>query len=81
MRRPMLNHARAGEVVYDPFSGSGSTIIAAETTGRICYAMEIEPAYVDTAILRWESFSGQTATLGGDGRRFGEIAAERKSKS
>jgi len=81
MRRPMLNHARAGEVVYDPFSGSGSTIIAAETTGRICYAMEIEPAYVDTAILRWESFSGQTATLGGDGRTFGEIAAERKSKS
>jgi len=48
-------------VVYDPFSGSGTTIIAAETTGRICHAIEISPAYVDLAVRRWEQFTGQKA--------------------
>ena len=45
----------------EPFSGSGTTIMAAEITGRCCYAMELNPAYVDVAIARWENFTGQKA--------------------
>lgn len=60
MERPIRNHT--GDV-YEPFSGSGTTIIAAERTGRRCYAMEIEPKYVDVAVRRWEQFTGKTAVL------------------
>lgn len=49
--------------IYDPFSGSGTTIIAAEQLGRKCYAIEIEPRYVDVAVKRWENFTGRKATL------------------
>jgi DNA modification methylase len=57
---PIANHLRAGEAVFDPFSGSGTAIIAAERLGRRCYAMEIDPKYVQVAIERWQAFSGQT---------------------
>ena len=50
------------KIVLDPYSGSGSTLIACEKTGRRCYAMEISPAYVDIAVARWEAFTGQKAT-------------------
>ena len=63
MRRPIVNNTARGESVYDPFVGSGTTIVAAETTGRNCYAMEIEPRYVDVAIRRWQSFTGGEAVL------------------
>ncbi len=63
MRRPILNHTVPGDAVYEPFSGSGTTIIAAETTGRICFAIELDPAYVDVAVKRWEAFTGQQARL------------------
>jgi DNA modification methylase len=63
MRRPILNHTTTGESVYDPFSGSGTTIIAAETCGRICYAMELNAIYVDVALRRWESFTGPSHEL------------------
>lgn len=46
---------------YDPFLGSGSTLIACEQTGRVCYGMEIDPGYVDVIIERWENFTGQKA--------------------
>jgi site-specific DNA-methyltransferase (adenine-specific) len=58
---PMRNHTRPGEVVYEPFSGSGSQIIAAEQLGRRCFAMELEPRYVDVAVARWERFAGKKA--------------------
>ena len=58
---PILTHTVPGDAVYDPFVGTGTTIIAAEKTGRACRAMEIEPRYVQAAIDRWESFSGQRA--------------------
>jgi len=58
---PIRNHLRPGEAVYEPFSGSGTTIIAAETLGRRCYALEIDPKYVQVAIERWQAFSGRTA--------------------
>src|SRR6266545_5532912 len=74
---PMRQHARPGEVCYEPFSGSGSQIIAGETTGRRVYAIEISPQYVDVAVKRWQTASGRRAMLDADGRSFDEIAGER----
>jgi DNA modification methylase len=54
-------HVPVGEIVYDPFTGSGTTIIAAEQLGRRCFAIEIEPRYVDVAIRRWEEHAGRKA--------------------
>jgi hypothetical protein len=58
---PIRNHLRAGEALYDAFLGSGTALIAAEHTGTRCYAMEIDPVYVEVALRRWEQFSGGTA--------------------
>lgn len=77
MRRPMLNNSSTGQVVYEPFSGSGTTIIAAETCGRHCYAVELNPAYVDVAVLRWRQLTGEVATLEGEGTSFDDVAAAR----
>jgi DNA modification methylase len=77
MRRPILAHTRRGDAVYDPFVGSGSTIIAAEQVGRRCLAMELDPIYVDVAIRRWQDFSGNSAVLDADGRNFRKVTAER----
>ena len=77
MRRPMQNNSNPGQAVYDPFLGSGTTLIAAETTGRVCLGMELEPRYVDVAIRRWQAFTGLYACLLGDGRSFAVVAAER----
>jgi DNA modification methylase len=59
--RPMSNHTEKGDIVFDGFVGSGTTIIAAERLGRQCYAMEIEPRYCDVAIKRWEDYTGLKA--------------------
>jgi len=77
MRRPIENNSAPGDLVYDPFLGSGTTVIAAETTGRCCLGIELEPAYVDMAVKRWQAFAGAEAMLEGDGRTFAEIARER----
>jgi DNA modification methylase len=77
MRRPIENNSSAGQAVYDPFGGSGTTIIAAEMTGRCCHMIEISPAYVDVAVLRWQAFTGQQATHATTGATFAEIAAQR----
>ena len=69
-----------GELLYEPFSGSGTAIIAAEMTGRRCYALELSPAFVDVAVTRWQRFTGQTASLEGDGRSFDETAAGREKE-
>lgn len=58
---PMTNHTAPGETVYDPFCGSGSTLIAGEKLGRPCFAMEIDPRYVQVAVTRWEAYTGLTA--------------------
>jgi DNA modification methylase len=58
---PLLNHTVAGDAVYDPFVGSGTALIAAEKHGRACYALEIEPKYVQAAVTRWEAFTGERA--------------------
>src|SRR5437667_8323600 len=77
MRRPILNHTKPGEFVYDPFLGSGTTLAAAEVTQRGCYGMELDPKYVDVVVERWQGLSGKRATLEGDGRTFDVIAQER----
>jgi DNA modification methylase len=73
MRRPILNHTERGDVIYDPFLGSGTTLAASELTGRICYGLEIDPKYVDVIVCRWQQLTGQSATLETDGRRFDQI--------
>jgi DNA modification methylase len=77
MRRPLLNNSDRGQAVYDPFLGSGTTLIAAETTGRVCLAVELCSLYVDVAVRRWEAFTGAKASLLADGRTFDAIAEER----
>lgn len=67
-----------GGAIYEPFSGSGTTLIAAEMTGRRCFAIELSPAYVDVAVLRWEAFTDRTATLEATGQTFREVADERR---
>jgi hypothetical protein len=77
MRRPILNHTKKRELVYDPFIGSGTTLAAAEITGRACCGIELDPKYVDVAVLRWQGLSNQEARLESDGRTFDEVRAER----
>ena len=62
VRRPIEYHTRAGELLYEPFAGSGTALIAAEMTGRVCYAMELSPAFVDVAVDRWQRFTGRAAS-------------------
>lgn len=76
--RPIAYHTRPGEVVLEPFSGSGTQIIAAERLSRKCRAMELSPVFVDVAVKRWQAFTGEAAVLDGDGRTFEEVAAERR---
>jgi DNA modification methylase len=77
MRRPILNHLKRGELVYDPFLGSGTTLAAAEVTERACFGIELDPRYVDVTIDRWQQLTGKEAALEGDGRTFAQVKAER----
>ncbi len=64
--RSLTNSSRPGDLVLDPFLGSGTTLIAAEQTGRVCYGMEIDPRYCDVIVRRWEEFTGRKAVLDGN---------------
>jgi DNA modification methylase len=77
MRRPILNHTKRGELVYEPFLGSGTTLAAAEVTERVCYGMELDPKYVDVVVQRWQGLTGKQAIRDGDGRTFEAVAEER----
>ena len=77
IRRPIGYHTSPGENIYEPFSGSGTAIIAAEAMQRRCYALELAPQFVDVGVIRWQNYTGRQATLEGDGRCFSAIAAER----
>jgi len=74
MQRPIENNSEEGDIVYDPFVGSGTTIIAAHKTGRICLAIEILPAHVDKAIKRWESFVSANAVHEATGMSYTELS-------
>jgi tRNA/tmRNA/rRNA uracil-C5-methylase (TrmA/RlmC/RlmD family) len=73
----MRDCTRRGDVVLDTFSGSGTTIMAAERIGRRAYAIEIEPRYVDVAIRRWQAFTRKDAVHAETGGTFDELTAER----
>ena len=74
MKRPIENNSSPGQAVYEPFSGSGTTIIAGEMTGRHVYAIELNPAYVDVAVKRWQEFTGQEAIHAKSGKTFNEMS-------
>ena len=63
--------------MYEPFCGTGTTLVVAEQLDRVCYAIEIDPAYVDVSVERWQGYTNQQAILDGDGRTFAEVKAER----
>jgi len=77
MKRPIENNSSAGQAIYEPFLGSGTTLIACEMTGRNCHALELDPLYVDVAVQRWQDFTGEQAVLDGDGRTYDEIKGSR----
>jgi DNA modification methylase len=77
MKRPIENNSSPGQAVYEPFSGSGTTIIAGEMTGRHVYAIELNPAYVDVAVKRWQEFTGREATLEASGATFAKVAEDK----
>lgn len=76
MRRPILNNSKKGDAVYEPFAGSGTTLIACEMEGRRCLAMEISPQYAEVIITRWERFTGKTATRE-DGRTLASLSRKK----
>ncbi len=78
MRRPILKNSSPGQAIYEPFMGSGTTLIAAETTGRVSYGIELNPAYVDVAIARWQNLTGQAAVLDGTGQTFADLTSTRR---
>jgi len=75
MRRPITHNSRPGQAIYDPFLGSGTSLIAAEMTGRVCYGVELNPAYVDVVVRRWQGFTGRAAIHQASGQSFDERAA------
>ena len=77
----ILDCTAQGDIVLDPFLGSGTTVIAAERTGRICYGIELDPRNVDVIVRRWQSFTGQTAVQEATGRTFNEIEQEQHGQT
>jgi DNA modification methylase len=80
VERAIRNSSRSKGVVLDPFGGSGSTLLACETTGRRARLIELDPKYVDVIVKRWQNFTGQKAVLKSDGREFDQIERERLSR-
>ena len=76
MRRPIANNSRPGQAVYDPFLGSGTSVIAAEMTGRVCFGIELSPHYVDVVAQRWQHFTGRAARHQASGQSFDARAAQ-----
>jgi DNA modification methylase len=69
----ILDCSARGDIVLDPFLGSGTTVIAAERTGRVCYGLELDPLYIDTVVRRWQSFTGKAALHAVSGLTFREM--------
>lgn len=80
MRRPILNNTKRGEVVYEPFLGSGTTLAAAEVTDRICCGIELDSKYCDVVVERWQQLTGKVAKLESDGSYFANIKEKRLGK-
>ena len=76
VERALRNSSRPGDLVLDPFGGSGTTLIAAEKSGRVARLMELDPRYVDVIVRRWPDRTGKTATQKTDGVAFDELVAD-----
>jgi DNA modification methylase len=72
----ILDCSARGDIVLDAFLGSGTTVIAAERTGRRCYGLELDPIYVDTIVRRWQALTGGSARHAVSGRSFDDLASE-----
>ena len=72
----ILDCSARGDIVLDAFLGSGTTVITAERTGRRCYGLELDPAYVDTTVRRWQVHTGGSARHAMSGRSFDDLACE-----
>ena len=72
----ILDCSARGDIVLDAFLGSGTTVIAAERTGRRCYGLELDPAYIDTIVRRWQALTGGSARHAASGRSFDDLARE-----
>ena len=79
VERAVRNSSKSRDIVFDPFGGSGTTLIACEKAGRSARLVEVDPKYVDVIVKRWQEFTGDAAALEGDSRTFEEIAAGRKA--
>jgi len=76
----MESNSSLGQAIYEPFSGSDTTLIAAEQCERVCHAVELSRAYVDVAVLRWQAFTGEQAVLDGDGTSYATTATARRKE-
>jgi hypothetical protein len=74
----ILDCSARGDIVLDGFLGSGTTVIAAERTGRRCYGLELDSGYVDTIIRRWQALTGGSARHAASGRSFDDLTARRR---
>ena len=81
MARPIRNHGKRGDAIYEPFAGSGSTIIAAEQVGRRCFAIELDPHYCDVIIERWQKFADKSATMDGYNHLYNQVKKMRAGNS
>jgi DNA modification methylase len=72
----MLNNSSPGQAIYEPFLGSGTTLIAAQSCGRVCFGIELDPLFVDVSIGRWQAFVGEKAKRANDGMLFEEVAPQ-----
>ena len=79
VERAIRNSSRPGNVVLDPFGGSGTTLIAAEKSGRLARLIELDPKYVDVIVRRWQDWTGKQATRESDGVVFDDQAANASS--
>lgn len=77
IERMIMNSSLRGDIVLDPFGGSGSTLMACERTGRICRTMELDPKFADVIVLRWQEATGKDALLDGSGKTFAHVKSER----
>jgi DNA modification methylase len=73
VERAIRNSSRPGDIVLDPFGGSGTTLIAAEKSGRVARLIELDPKYVDVIVRRWQDWTGQRTVRGSDGVAFDDL--------
>ena len=79
VERAIKNSSKSRDIILDPFGGSGTTMIAAERTGRRARLVELDPGYVDVAVQRWQLLAGKDATLAETGETYADVAARRTS--